>query len=181
MHPYRGWPFLSDTRYPFLSAVWAVLVHGCISLLVVAPIVWRSRRRALWAALAFAGGPALDLDHVIVAGSLNPSHLEHLSGGRPATHSLLFAVVLALVVLVITRRGLFAWAVFAVILSHLLFDAAGGSERWLYPLKQPQGIPWLACPLGIIALTLISEMAARRSAGAPRPHSVHMPRSGLSS
>lgn len=160
MHPYAGWPFLSDPRYPFLSAVWAVLVHGGISLLVVAPIVWRSRHRALWAALAFAAGPALDLDHVIVAGSLNPNRLEHLAGGRPATHSLLFAVALALLALALTRRTLLAWAVFAVIASHLLFDAAGGSERWLYPLSHPQGIPWLACPIGIIVLTLVSEVAS---------------------
>ncbi len=78
--------------HPTLSAVWAVLVHGLIGVLVVAPIVWRSQRRALGAALAFGGGVALDLDHVVAAGSLEPSRLEHLAGGRPVTHGLLFAV-----------------------------------------------------------------------------------------
>jgi len=168
MHPYRGWPFLSDSSYPFLSAVWAVLIHGCIALLVVSPIVWRSRRKALWAALAFVGGPALDLDHVVAVGSFNPSRLEHLSGGRPATHSLLFAVVLAMLALLLSRRWVFAWAVFAVVVSHLLFDAAGGSERWLYPAQHPDGIPWLACPVGLVVLTLISELIARRSGTSSR-------------
>ena len=172
MHPYHHWPFLSDPSHPVLSAIWAVLVHGFISLLVVAPIVWRSRRRALGAALAFLGGFALDLDHVVAAGSLDPNRLEHLAGGRPATHGLLFAVAIAMLALVLTRRMLIAWAAFAVIASHLLFDAAGGSERWLYPLSQPEGIPWLAFPAGIILLTLVSELASRRSGTLRRPYTV---------
>lgn len=164
VHPYRAWPFLSDPSHPTLSALWAVLAHGLIGVLVVAPIVWRSPRRALGAALAFGGGVALDLDHVVAAGSLEPNRLEHLAGGRPVTHGLLFAVGLALLAIVLTRRVLIGWAVFAVITSHLLFDAAGGSERWLYPLSNVEAIPWLACPVGIILLTLGSELASRRSA-----------------
>ncbi len=140
MHPYRAWPFLSDPHYPFLSAVWAVLVHGVLSLLVVLPIVLASNRRVLYGTLAFIAGPALDLDHAVAAGSLNPRALEHLSH-RPDTHSLLFALVLALLALAITRRPIAAWSVFAVILAHLLFDAAGGDEYWLYPLKHPNSIP----------------------------------------
>src|SRR5580704_3303108 len=102
MRPYRAWPFLSDPHYPFLSAVWAVLAHGVLSLIVVLPIVLGSTRRILYGALAFIGGPALDLDHVVAAESFNPRTLEHLSH-RPDTHSLLFAVVLALATLVLTR------------------------------------------------------------------------------
>jgi hypothetical protein len=162
MHPYRGWPFLSDPSHPILSVVWAVLVHGCISLLVVAPIVWRSPRRTLWAVLAFASGPALDLDHVVAIGSLDPSRLEHIAGGRPVTHSLVFGFALAVLVLVLTRRGLIAWSVFAVVDSHVLFDGAGGSERWLYPFSHSEGIAWLAAPVGIALFTLVSAMAAHR-------------------
>jgi hypothetical protein len=163
MHPYRGWPFLSDPSHPILSVVWAVLVHGLISLLVVAPIVWRSRRRVLGATLAFISGFALDLDHVAVAGTLDPSRLEHLAGGRPDTHSLSFAVALSVLTLVLTRRVAIAWAIFAVITAHVLFDAAGASEHWLYPFSNSEGVAWLACPLGIIVLTLGSELVARGS------------------
>jgi membrane-bound metal-dependent hydrolase YbcI (DUF457 family) len=160
MHPYHGWPFLTSPQHPTLSAVGAVLIHGCISLLVVLPLVLSSRRRVIFAVLAFIGGPALDLDHVVTAGSFRPQALESL-GHRPFTHSLLFAVALTLLALVLTRSKPFAWAVFAVIVSHLLFDAAGGGEYWLYPLKHPDSVPWLACPIGLAVLFAISAVVAR--------------------
>ena len=162
MHPYPHWPFLSDPSHPILSVVWAVFVHGCISLLVVAPIVWSSRHRERNAVIAFIAGPAVDLDHVFAIGSLDPSRLEQIAGGRPVTHSVLFALLFSLLVLAFTRRTLLAWSVFAIIVSHLLFDAAGGSERWLYPLERPQSAPWLSCPIGIIVLTLISRLLVQR-------------------
>lgn len=163
MHPYHGWPFLSSPQHPDLSAVWAVLIHGGISLLVVLPIVLRSRRRVLFGVLAFVGGPALDLDHVVAAGSFRPHALETLSH-RPDTHSLLFATILTLTAYVFTRSRPIAWSVFAVIVSHLLFDAAGGGERWLYPLTHPDSIPWLACPVGLAVLFWISTVVARDAA-----------------
>jgi hypothetical protein len=166
VHPYREWPFLSDPHHPLLSVVWAVFAHGTLGVAVVLPIVLRSHRRVLFGALAFIGGVAVDLDHAVAAGSLNPRTMEHLSH-RPDTHSLLFAVVLALLTLAITRRGLVAWSVFAVVVSHLLFDAAGGSEYWLFPLDHPDSIPWLACPIGIALLTVISWVLTRADRSPP--------------
>lgn len=160
MHPYRAWPFLSDPHYPTLSAAWAVLIHGAISVLVVLPILLVIRRRMLFGALAFMGGPALDLDHVVAADSLSPRALEHMSH-RPDTHSLIVAVGLALLMLAFTRNRLAAWSVFAVVVAHLLFDAAGGSDYWLYPFSRSSAIPWLACPIGIVALTAVSWLLAR--------------------
>lgn len=160
MHPYHGWPFLTSPQHPTLSAVGAVLIHGCISLFVVLPIVLRSDRRFLLAALAFMCGPALDLDHVVVAGSLRPRALESLSH-RPETHSLVFALLLTLLAFVLTRSRVFSWSVFAVVVSHLLWDAAGEGERWLYPLTRPDAIPWIACPAGIAALFWIGVGVAR--------------------
>jgi hypothetical protein len=160
MHPYHGWPFLTSPQYPNLTAVGAVFIHGCISLFVVLPIVLRSNRRVLFAVLAFIGGPAVDLDHVVTAGSLRPTALETLDH-RPDTHSLLLAVGLALVAFAITRSKPITWSVFAIVVSHLLFDAAGGDERWLYPLAHPDSIPWLACPIGLVVLFSISVVVAR--------------------
>jgi len=167
MHPYYGWPFLTSPAHPDLSAVAAVIIHGCISLAVVFPLVLRSKRRLTFGALAFIGGPALDLDHVIAAGSFRPQALESL-GERPPTHSLLFAIALTLAVLAVTRSKTVSWAVFAVIVSHLLFDAAGGGEEWLYPLKHPDSIPWLACPIGLAVLFWVSFAIAR--SGPSPPH-----------
>jgi membrane-bound metal-dependent hydrolase YbcI (DUF457 family) len=162
MHPDYAWPFLSAPSHPVLSALWAVFAHGSLGVIVVLPIIWRSPRRFLLAGLAFIGALALDLDldHVVEAGSFDTSKLEHL-GSRPDTHSLLFVGALALIALAVTRSKLIAWAVFAVLVSHLLFDAAGGGERWLYPLQHPDAIPWLACPVGIVLLTAISAIMAR--------------------
>jgi hypothetical protein len=160
--PYRGWPFLSDPGRPLLSAVWAVLVHGCVCLLAVGPIVWRSDHRVGFALLAFIGGSAIDLDHFIAAGSLNLHTIETL-GGRPDTHSLVFVLALAALTLLLTRRWLAAWAVFAVNLAHLLFDAAGGGVHILFPLRHPDGLPWLVSPIGTLALFGISAAIAGRS------------------
>ncbi len=55
----------------------------------------------------------------------------------------------------------------AIFVSHLLFDAAGGDEYWLYPLKHPNSIPWLACPIGIALLFWVS---ARVTSSASRGH-----------
>jgi hypothetical protein len=165
MSSYHAWPFLSDPAHPFLSAVWAVVAHGALALFVVSPLVLRSRHRLGVAALAFVGGSLLDLDHFIAAGSLSLHTIETL-GDRPDTHSLVFVALISLLVLALTRRPRVAWALFAVNLSHLLFDAAGGHDPIVYPLSGLDGLPWLLCPLGAIALFAGSELIARRT---PRP------------
>jgi hypothetical protein len=162
MDTYQGWPFLSDPAHPLLSAVWAVLAHGVLALVVVAPILAGSRRRLASAALAFVGGSLIDVDHFIVAGSLDLHTIETLAG-RPDTHSLVFVALLGLLVAALTRNPRVAWAVFAVNAAHLLFDAAGGGDPILYPLSHLDGLPWLACPLGALALLAGSAVVARRS------------------
>jgi membrane-bound metal-dependent hydrolase YbcI (DUF457 family) len=174
MHPYRGWPFLTSPQHPTLSAVGAVFIHGGISLFVVLPIVLRSNKRVLFGVLAFIGGPAVDLDHVVAAGSFRPRALESLSH-RPDTHSLLFALVLTLLVYLFTRRKQLSWSVFAIIVSHLLFDAAGGDEYWLYPLRHPNSIPWLACPIGIALLFWVSTRVASDAPPSHSGRSQHLP------
>jgi membrane-bound metal-dependent hydrolase YbcI (DUF457 family) len=171
MHPYHGWPFLTSPDHPTLSAAGAVLIHGGISLFVILPIVLRSNRRIVFAVLAFIGGAALDLDHVVAAGSLRPQALETLQH-RPDTHSLLFAMALTLLAFALTRSKPIAWSVFAVIVSHLLFDAAGGNEYWLYPLTHPESIPWLACPVGIAVIFGVSAVVARTDPSLPHTHPV---------
>jgi hypothetical protein len=158
--PYHAWPFL--------SAVWAVLIHGVLAVISVAPILWRSRHRLIYGTLAFIGGSILDLDHFIAAGSFNLHKIETL-GGRPDTHSILFVLALSILVLVFTRRWLAAWGFFAVNLTHLLFDGAGGNEHVLYPFTSVDGIPWLLCPLGTLALLGVSTLLARTMMSPPRP------------
>jgi membrane-bound metal-dependent hydrolase YbcI (DUF457 family) len=171
MHPYSGWPFLATQEHATLTALSAVVIHGLIGLVVVLPIVLASSRRIMFGTLAALGSVALDLDHVVAAGSLQPRALETL-GHRPWTHSLLFAVALTVAALILTRRTLLAWCAFAVLTSHLVFDAAGGNEYWLYPLKHPNSIPWLACPIGIAVLFGISAVVARARQSLPHAHPI---------
>ena len=166
MHPYRDWPFLSLPHHPNFSAAWEIFAHGTLGLLVVAPIVWASSRRIPFGVLAFVAGFALDIDHAVAARSLSPRAMEDL-GHRPPTHSLTFALVLALLGLLITHRKLIAWSVFAIVVSHLLFDAAGDGVYWLYPLKRPDSIPWLLCPIGIAALFAISSLLVQEGRSLP--------------
>jgi membrane-bound metal-dependent hydrolase YbcI (DUF457 family) len=160
MHPDHAWPFLAAPSHPVLSALWEVLAHGSLAVLVVLPIIWVRSSRLPLALLAFLGGVALDIDHAVAAGSLTPRSMEQL-GHRPGTHSLLFVCMVALIALAITRRKQIAWAVLAVLVAHLLLDAPGGGVRWLFPLQRPDAIPWLVCPIGIVVLTVTSAMVAR--------------------
>ena len=171
MSPYHAWPFLSDPSHPFLSAVWAVLIHGAVGVLAVAPILWRSRHRLIYGLLAFVGGFILDIDHFIAAGSLNLHTIETLSG-RPDTHSIVFVLALSAVTVAATHRWLAAWSVFAVNLAHLLYDGAGGSEHFLYPFTSVDGLPWLLCPLGTLAL-LAASAGIAHAAMRPAPAAAH--------
>lgn len=177
VHPVESWPFLSSPSHPVLSMLWEVAIHGTLSVIVVLPLIWPSPRRTRLIAMAAIGGVALDLDHAVAAGTFDPRTMENLAG-RPVSHSLLFAAALALLAALTTRRKLVGWGVFAVLAAHLLFDAAGGSVRWLYPVDEPDSIPWLACPIGIAALTAISALLARsgrsttESRSLPDPHPV---------
>ena len=174
MHPYRGWPFLTSPQHPTLSAVAAFFIRGSISLFVVFPIVWRSDKRLLLGLLAFLAGPAVDLDHAVAAGSFRPRALETLSH-RPDTHSLLFAFVLTLLVYAFTRSKQLSWSILAIFVSHLLFDAAGGDEYWLFPLKHPNSIPWLACPIGIALLFWASTRLASSTSAQNGSHGQPIP------
>ena len=168
MTPYSAWPFLSDPSHPLLSAVWAVLIHGALAVAAVAPILWRRR---VPCSGSDAGGSLLDLDHFVAAGSLSLHTIETLPG-RPDTHSVAFVLVLGLLALLVTRHWQAAWAVFAVNLAHVLFDAAGGGEHVFYPLSHTDGLPWLVCPLGTLVLFGASAVLAggsgrRRARAAP--------------
>jgi membrane-bound metal-dependent hydrolase YbcI (DUF457 family) len=167
MHSVESWPFFTSPSHPVLSALWEVAIHGTLSVVVILPLIWPSRRRTWLIVMAAIGGVALDVDHAIAAGTVDPRAMETLAG-RPVSHSLLFAAALSLLALLATRRKLVGWAVFAVLSAHLLFDAAGGGVRLLYPVDEPDSIPWLACPVGIAALTAISTLLARSGSPATR-------------
>ena len=84
----------------------------------------------------------------------------------------MFVLALSAVTLAATHRWLAAWSVFAVNFAHLLYDAAGGNEHVLYPITNVDGLPWLLCPLGTLALLAASVVIARAAMhpGPAPPH-----------
>lgn len=162
MRPYRGWPFLSLPGHPVLSAVWAVLIHGLIALFAIWAILRHSRRPLPYAAIAFVAASLVDIDHVFAAGSLGLHRIESMSG-RPDSHCLLAAVVLAPFGWALTGSRIVAWCVLAVVTSHLVFDAAGGGTPLFFPAVRPSAIPWLLCPVVLVALATVSLMLDRRA------------------
>ena len=127
-------PLRSRAPVP-LGASGRCSAHGVLALS-------RSRRscaaaaiRCGYAALAFAGGSLIDLDHFVAAGSLNLHTIETL--GEPPGHPLAAVRRAARRCSCSRSRAgrCIAWAVFAIGLSHLLFDGAGGSEPVLYPFS----------------------------------------------
>jgi hypothetical protein len=159
MSPYHGWPFLSVPHHALLSAGWALIAHGVLGVLVVSPILRRSGRAGRWGAVAFLGASAIDLDHVLAAGSLSFHSMESLSR-RPDTHGLPVALVLGVATWGVTRVRLAGWCVFAVVASHLVLDAAGGGTPLLFPFGRAEGIPWLLCPVTIMLMFAISALLA---------------------
>jgi hypothetical protein len=167
MGPHYGWPFLSVPNHPWLSAAWALFIHGALALVAIGPVLWRARRRALYGSLVFAGASLVDLDHLAVAGAVNVHAIETMSG-RPDTHGMWTAVIVALLAWLLSRRKTAAWCVFAVVTSHLVFDAAGGGTPLLFPVSPIDAVPWLACPAAIVALAVISA-AIQTSGESPLP------------
>jgi hypothetical protein len=160
MEPDRAWPFLSLPHHPLLSALWSTGIHGILAVLAVGPVLLSSDKRIRAAGAAFLGASAVDLDHPLAAESVSLTRMESMSG-RPPTHGLLFAAALALLALAWRGRLVLAWAVFAVVSSHLVFDAAGGGTPLLFPLAGINAIPWLACPAGVALLAAASRLLVR--------------------
>lgn len=143
----------SLSTYRIFIALADIPINGITALLVVSPILYRFRSRLL-AITSVAVGVLLDVDHVVKARSLSLEGILSI-GGRPITHSLAFAFLLGIVALLLSRRFLGGWVVFAALISHLLRDAAGGLTPILYPLEAFQ-IPFFYYPAGLVALFIYS-------------------------
>jgi membrane-bound metal-dependent hydrolase YbcI (DUF457 family) len=126
----------------FPRHIWAVLdapVHATLALLVVSPLYTRpaSQARMLTRLAGAALAPVLiDLDHFVAAGSLSLQAAISLPGGRPFTHSLVFALALGLLAFLISRDTVDGWLVFGALASHVLRDAStGGIPYLLWPFE----------------------------------------------
>jgi hypothetical protein len=145
---------------------WALLdspVHGLLALLVVSPLFrhpFFQRKLLGWLTVAALTAVLIDLDHVIAARSFSLIEITTLPN-RPMIHSLLFASLFGLVALLLTRRPLAGWLIFAVLASHVLRDASTGATYFLWPLSVDQ-LPVPAYYASQILLYLLSYLFATR-------------------
>ena len=131
----------SMTRWAYLDGV----AHGATALAVTAPI-WLRLPARMWLKYFFVAGllgGLIDLDHIVAAGSFE---LEELitQPTRPPTHSLTFALTLAVTGALVMKDRLMGWVIFVTLASHVVRDASGFHTPLFWPLSRPHSMPhWL--------------------------------------
>jgi hypothetical protein len=114
--------------------------HAIDAAFLFLPCAILNRRAAGYVIVAAVVGAGLDIDHFIVAGSLDIYDATHLEA-RPPTHSLTFAVLLGIAVLCVLRSRSWAVVVALAIISHVLRDASGSRTHLFYPFPPMVRVP----------------------------------------
>jgi hypothetical protein len=140
------------------------LQHACIAAAVVAPLVRRSGRGVLVAAVVPA--LAIDADHLIAARSVRVGDITSLAT-RPRTHSALGALGAGAVVAA-AAGPVHGWATFAGLASHLLHDAGDRAAPTpvLWPFAPARQLG-RARQLALSSVLLIASLALSRATAAP--------------
>ena len=112
------------------------LVHAVLALFVISPLFSHQEiasQSIRWLIIAGAAAILIDVDHFIAANSLSVYDALHLSA-RPAAHSLLFVLICALGMQLLTQNTAGSWLLLLALLSHILRDASLGGVPFLWPL-----------------------------------------------
>jgi LexA-binding, inner membrane-associated putative hydrolase len=141
------------------------LVHAAIAAGVVAPLASAGNLGPVGTAVAT--GTLVDLDHPLAARSLQLGAILTLDT-RPRTHCLLSALAAGVVAWGPGGR-LHAWAAFAGLAAHLLYDAGDDDAPTplLWPLAPARQIGRARSAAGIGLLALGSALVARRNRHGP--------------
>jgi membrane-bound metal-dependent hydrolase YbcI (DUF457 family) len=132
------------------------VLHGLVAAAAALPLGRRPTVASVAASLL------IDLDHVVVARSIEPAALWTLPR-RPLSHSATAAAVSgALVGTVAGRR--YGWAAFSGLLSHVLRDAVEGKTPLLWPWASRERAPERVLLIGSAGLMLGSWAISRASA-----------------
>ena len=156
--------FVADTlieHRPFAPRIfWALFdapVHAILALLVVFPLFDThapTENTVVLICAVLLTGTLLDVDHFVAAKSLKMNDVLTLPM-RPTIHSLAFACVVGILVVLVSRNPIVGWIVFAALVSHVLRDAGGGKTPILWPLPVT-AIPQWTYYLGVILLLSFS-------------------------
>jgi hypothetical protein len=147
------------------------VIHALIAAAVVAPLVRRSGRGPVIAAVTAA--TLIDIDHAVAARSLRTEALLTLPA-RPRSHSLLLAAGTGALAGVLAGP-VYGWATTGALVSHLLHDAGdrNAPTPLLWPWAEPRqlGRRWqvggtVAVALGSWAFSRAAAARAARSGAA---------------
>jgi len=113
--------------------------------------------------VAILASALIDLDHAVVAGSLEPARMMAL-GARPATHSLAGALLIGVLGWAIGGRRV-GYAAFVGAMMHVVQDArAKPGVPLLTPLSADDHVivgPWVSTAV-LLAFALLALLATRR-------------------
>jgi membrane-bound metal-dependent hydrolase YbcI (DUF457 family) len=141
------------------------LCHFGTALAVILPVLPYVRDRAGFLRIALLSAVAFDLDHIPAARSISLERCSTMPN-RPASHSLLSPLVLALLVERWRPEKHFGLGVLLGLTSHLLRDLGTGGA----PLVHPRRI--ITIPYGMVVfllglLSVSSRYATRMAVGGP--------------
>lgn len=149
----------SETLLPRqVRAIADGFVHGSVALLLLLPLRLFCRWPTSVVLFGAIVAMAIDVDHFIAAGSLRVMDAISLPG-RPLTHSLPFALLMAGLAYGVSRRHWPAAVVFVALCSHVLRDATSGGTPLL--LYAQVSIPWwsyaVACLLMLFGMVGLAD------------------------
>jgi hypothetical protein len=152
MHAYR-----KDTMYsPQVWAIYDGVVHGLVGVLVLYPIYKKQINR--YFSVLFLLASLVDLDHFIIAQSFSLSDAIRLPL-RPVSHSITFAILLAVVGFFLTRDRIVGWTLFAAVTSHVIRDASGGNTPLFWPFEIYHIPSWLYYGAEIVLLHISFQIS----------------------
>jgi hypothetical protein len=137
---------LCFTNNVLLGGWFDPFAHGLLGLVLSLPFAYYLRPRWFWLFWGVFISMALDVDHIVAAGSIDIVKMISMAS-RPPTHSITFALVMFLVVLLFNRRA--AWLTLIVLVAHVLRDTSSGTVPLLWPLPWQPTAPlayWAVLP-----------------------------------
>jgi membrane-bound metal-dependent hydrolase YbcI (DUF457 family) len=129
------------------------VLHGLVAAAVALPL----GRRPV--AASVAAGFLIDVDHVVIARSIDPADLWTMRR-RPLSHSATAAAATGALVGALAGRR-YGWATFAGLLSHVLRDAVDGKTPLLWPWASQEHAPERVLLIGSAGLVVGSWAISR--------------------
>lgn len=129
---------ITTASAPILVGWLDPFAHGLLGLALSLPLIRKHGWK--WGFIGVLVSILLDVDHAVMAGSLDINAMISLPG-RPFSHSFLFAFALSFLISIINTRA--GGLVLLVLLGHILRDTSSGTTPLFFPWDWQPWAPWL--------------------------------------